>query len=199
MYLNDHYSDYDQHSSVEETPSEGWSDVLLIRKKSKLSVKDYQMINRSSCPTADDIYGQKASREKLRLNNPNQHNDLTRKSLKEIVFDSNAQLLEKRSEIGIERDFYMQEARQKRDQVVFKTDGLTIVQEEAPGLHVRKTQNKRYRRTVAAKPEPPAMKKNKVINESVQKPASTYEVGHTTIETTEQSKMMSINTSGSFE
>ena len=84
---------------------------------------------------ATDLYGQKESRERLGLSNT-----LTSlfkmKKLDEVVFTSDALYLDKKPEVKRLNDLALIESRQKREQVIFKHEGPTLVAKEAPGFPV---------------------------------------------------------------
>ena len=84
---------------------------------------------------ATDLYGQKESRERLGLSNT-----LTSlfkmKKLDEVVFTSDALYLDKKPEAKRLNDLALIESRQKREQVIFKHEGPTLVEKEAPGFPV---------------------------------------------------------------
>ena len=66
--------------------------------------------------------------------------------LKNIAFDSDAQILHKKSETKRAAEIALIQARQKKDQVTYNLDVPTIVTEAAPGFPIDKPKDRKYNR-----------------------------------------------------
>ena len=110
-------------------------------------------------------------------------NNAKKRQLSEVVFATDAFVLEKKSEAKMQTDLAIHEARLKREQVHFKFDGPTMVEEEAPGYPVAKSLNKKLGRVIVKKPQP--------IKKSSDRKSSRYgiSVNDVTEITTEQSRL----------
>ena len=116
--LRDYYSDYDNNSShLEDSRSDESQALIVKKKKSKRTV--IKLKDTIHPVITQDMYGQKSARERLGLTQSmvQQLKKLT--PLDKLVTDSSAQILPKKTDMHIENDLAVIEAKQKRDQVVF--------------------------------------------------------------------------------
>ena len=161
VFLHDHYSDYDGHSSVrtDNDSSEEQSGIIIDRKKS-IRVKAKIQESSEKPRLISNMYAHDKTRGKFIIKpdlipmaeTPREQQDPTKVfNYEEIVFDSEAQALEKIPIKKLEAMRDLNEIRRKRDEPIGKPKNRVTIVQDAPGIPKRSLKtmmyfNKKYRR-----------------------------------------------------